>query len=144
MATRQKINNMQYELKPVTFYIATGAGEKWYYQEAKDAYKIVSEAIPEWIGLVLHRGQTPEKTPANWWTISCAKTGATFLKDMLAPVYEPEALVAVTLAHVRMWKQEEYQNLIREFRSSLKVLKYVGKKRLSDADKNSRPFLSLN
>ena len=97
---------MRYELKPTTFYIATGAGEKWYYQEAKDAYKIVSEAIPEWMGLVLHRGQTLEKTPANWWTISCAETGATFLKE---------------------WKQEEYENLIEEFRTSLKALKYVGK-----------------
>ena len=135
---------MRYELKPTTFYIATSAGEKWYYQEAKDAYKIVSEAVPEWIGLVLHRGQTPEKTPANWWTISCAETGATFLKDMIAPVYDPEALVEATIANVRMWKQEEYENLIEEFRTSLKALKYVGKKRLLDTDKNSSPFLSLN
>ena len=119
---------MRYELKPTTFYIATGAGEKWYYQEAKDAYNIVSEAIPEWIGLVLHRGQTPEKTPANWWTISCAETGATFLKDMIAPVYDPEALVEATIANVRMWKQEKYESLIEEFRTSLKALKYVGKK----------------
>ena len=135
---------MQYELKSTTFYIATGAGEKWYYQEAKDAYKIVSEAIPEWIGLVLHRGQTPEKTPANWWTISCAETSATFLKDMIAPVYDPEALVQATIANVRMWKQEEYENLIEEFSTSLKALKYVGKKRLLDTNKNSSPFLSLN
>ena len=135
---------MQYELKPITFYIAMGVGEKWYYQEAKDAYKIVSEAIPEWIGLVLHRGLTREKTPANWWTISCAETGATFLRDMLAPVYDPEALIEATLKHVWTWKQEEYENVIREFRSSLKALKYVGKKYLSEADKNSEPFLSLN
>lgn len=135
---------MRYELKPFTFYIATSAGEKWYYQEAKDAYKIVSEAVPEWIGLVLHRGLTPEKTPANWWTISCTETGATFLKDMIAPVFDPEALVTATIVNVQMWKQEEYQNLIREFHESLKVLKYVGKQRLSDADKNSSLFLSLN
>lgn len=54
---------MQYQLKPITFYISCGVDEKWWKQEAKDAYEIASDAIPEWIGLVLHRALTPEKTP---------------------------------------------------------------------------------
>ncbi len=136
---------MQYELKPVTFYLSSGIGDKWWKQEAQDAYQIVSDAIPEWIGLVIHRGLTPEKTVGNYWTVSDTETGAILMGgDVLLPVYDKDALIKLAIASVQKWTREAYQQKVKRFRDDLKNLKYVGKKRLSSADKNSRTFLSLN
>ena len=135
---------MQYELKPVTFYLSSGIGDKWWKQEAQDAYQIVSDAIPEWIELVIHRGLTPEKTVGNYWSISDTETGGILMGDVLLPVYDKDALIKLTITFVQKWTREAYQQNIKCFRDNLKNLKYVGKKRLSSADKNSRTFLSLN
>ena len=135
---------MQYELKPVTFYLSSGIGNKWWKQEAQDAYQIVSDAIPEWIGLVIHRGLTPEKTVGNHWAVSDNETGGILTANGLLPVYDKDALIKLTIASVQKWTREAYQQNIKCFRHNLKNLKYVGKKRLSSADKNSRTFLSLN
>ena len=78
---RKESTVTKYELKPVTFYISSGIGDKWWRQEAKDAYQIVSDALPEWIGLVIHRGLTPDKAPGNYWSISDTKMGASLIGD---------------------------------------------------------------
>ena len=135
---------IQYELQPVTFYISSGIDDKWWRQEAKNAYQIVSDALPEWIGLVIHRGLTPEKTPGNYWSISDTKMGASLIGDLLLPVYDIDALVRIAIAYVRKWTHEEYQQKIEDFSARLKNLKYTGKKQLSSAEKNSRIVFSLN
>ena len=91
---------IKYKLTPVTFYISSGIGDKWWRQEAKDAYQIVSDALPEWIGLVIHRGLTPEKTPGNHWSISDTQMGALLMGDILLPVYDKDALVKIAIAYV--------------------------------------------
>lgn len=135
---------IEYELKPVTFYISSGIGDKWWRQEAKDAYQIISDALPEWIGLVIHRGLTPEKTPGNYWSISDTQMGASLIGDLLLPAYDKDALIKIAIASVRKWTHEEYQQKVKDFSARLKNLKYIGKTQLSSANKNSRIVFSLN
>ena len=135
---------IEYELKPVSFYIAAGIGDKWWKQEAKDASQIVSDALPEWIELVIHRGLTPEKTPGNYWSISETQSGAKFIENRLLPVSDKDALIKIAIAVVRKWTHEEVQQGFKDFRANLKNLKYQGKKQLSSADKKSRIAFALN
>ena len=135
---------IEYALNPVSFYISSGIGDKWWRQEAKDAYQIVSDALPEWIGLVIHRGLTPEKTPGNHWSISDTEMGASLIGDLLFPVYDKDALIERAIAYVRKWTHAEYQQVVKDFSARLKNLKYIGEKQLSSADKNSRIVFSLN
>ena len=143
-AKRKEGTVITYELKPVTFYISSGIGDKWWRQEAKDAYLIVSDALPEWIELVIHRGLTPDKTPGNHWSISDTQMGALLMGDVLLPVYDRDALIKIAIAYVRKWTYQEYQQTIKDFSDRLKNLKYIGEKQLSSADKNSRIVFSLN
>ena len=117
---------IKYKLKPVTFYISSGIDDKWWRQEAKDAYLIVSDALPEWIELVIHRGLTPEKTPGNYWSVSDTQMGALFMGDVLLPVYDIDALIKIAIAYVRKWTYKEYQQTIKHFSDRLKNLKYIG------------------
>ena len=135
---------IKYELQPVTFYISSGIGDKWWKQEAKDAYLIVSDALPEWIELVIHRGLTPEKAPGNYWSLSDTQMGARLMGDALLPVYDIDALIKIAIAYVRKWTYKEYQQTIKDFSDRLKNLKYIGEKQLSSAEKNSRIVFSLN
>ena len=141
---RKESTGIAYELKPVTFYLTARRGDTWWRQEAKDASQIVSDALPEWIGLVIHRGLTPEKTPGNHWSISDTQTGARFLGDLLLPVYDIDALIKIAIAFVRKWTHEGYQQKVKDFSATLKKLKYIGKQHLSSADKKSRIAYSLN
>ena len=135
---------IKYKLKPVAFYISAGIDDKWWKQEAKDAYLIVSDALPEWIGLVIHRGLTPEKTPGNHWSLSDTQMGARLMGDALLPVYDEDKLIKMAIAAVRKWTYKEYQQTIKHFRDRLKTLKYIGEKQLSSVEKNSRIVFSLN
>ena len=127
---------MRFKLKPVDFYLAVGVGKKWYHQEAKDAYRITSDEMPEWMELVLHRGLTSEKTPAWWWVISDAGVGAALGADKVLPVFEPKKLVVSVVSSLISSGENRHKRHIRDFQERLKKLEYVGKKRLVDDGNN--------
>ena len=132
---------MDYQLKTITFYLSTRIDGYWWEQEVKDASQIVSDAIPDWMGLVIHRGLTPKKTPGKFWSISDRLTGGILFARALLPVFDQHALIQIAIKNVRNLDRKDYEQSINHFWKRQKGLKYVGRKRLSSADRNSRNFL---
>ena len=120
--------SMSYILEPIEdFTIICCKDGKIWHQEVADAHLIVSDEIPDWIEVVVHRGVSDASLSLEGWTLTERKTRA---RINVSSYLNQEDVICEFLAKIRVESKENYDERVRQLKDETKGLQKTEKRGL--------------